>query len=354
MISERKKIILKSIVDEFINTGEPVASRILSKKNELNFSSATIRNEMAELAEIGLIERSHSYSGGIPSDIGYRFYVDNLLDVIELNDIETNSIERITSISPFFQKKDVFIREILNYSLSVINRLSDQATFIFEPGDRIIPVKNIKLVKISECVHVIIYQLNNNIIENKLFFSEYALNNSMVEKINNFINYHIKEYGSNFVSELKKTLLTNNGMFNLKKEIISITELVQSESKLSNIDNRALISGMKNLLKKPEFENIEKVRKILDIFENTEVLQKEIKNLIEFRNLHIKIGAEFDNSIFNDFSIIGISYCFNAENKGFIGVLGPKRMEYRRIISIVKNTSMKLSELISEVNLAKI
>ncbi|MGM0608202.1 MAG: heat-inducible transcriptional repressor HrcA [Candidatus Muiribacteriota bacterium] len=348
-LTQRKKDILKSLVDEYIFSGEPVSSRRLARKYMLNCSPATIRNELAELEEEELIQKSHLYSGRIPADTGYRYYVDNLLELKNLTSEEKNKITQLNDFSRVYKQKENLVKNLFKYSLFVLNSLSKQAAFVFEYRDSLLSLKNFKLIKVSDFIYTIIYQFESNIIENKIWFTQNNLSVQNVEKINNYINEMIKKYKSSFFENFNKEIQKEPAMNNVIEYVYSICELILNSQKSSNIDNILFIEGIKNLLNKKEFANMDKVKQIIDLFENTEILHREIKELIGRGNISVKIGEEFNNAFFNDFSFISINYKKTDDKKGIIGILGPKRMQYERIITILKKTQEKINFILNPV-----
>jgi|GEM_PF-4877832 len=352
-LSDRKKLILNSLIQEYIKTGNPVSSRSVTKSGNITCSSATVRNELSELEDMDLLEKSHSFSGRLPSDTGYRFFVDNLMDkVFDLSGDEKEKISSIYSLKDVNSAGGMMLKDIFLYGVNVLNNLCDQAAFICEARSIERSVKAIKIIKVSSLVHTVIFYHNNNVIENKLWFPDKKIEKDELEKLNNVMADIMSKGFKDLQEDVKRYFERNRGLKHLKSPIMDIIELVLDSGRESNIDDTLYLEGISNLIQKPEFGSMEKLRAMIELFESKELLNREIKKLLLLKKMNIKIGSELGVDDLNDFSLISIPYSAGENKKGVIGVIGPKRMQYQRIVRIVRETADKLSSLLAGIELS--
>ncbi len=351
-LTDRKKIILSSLIQEYIKTGDPVSSRSVTKNDNVSCSSATVRNELSELEDMGLLEKSHSFSGRLPSDVGYRFFVDNLMDsVVDLSLNEKERISSIYSLRNLNSSRSTMLKDIFLYGVNVLNNLCDQAAFICEARSIEKSVKAIKIIKVSSLVYTVIFHHDNNVIENKLWFPANLITDEGLETMNNVLQDITSKGFKDLSNDVKNYFQKNKGLNHLREGIIEIVELVLDGGRESNIDDTLYIEGISKLIQKPEFASMEKIRSIIQLFESKELLNREIKKLLILKKMNIKIGSELGVDDLNDFSLISIPYSAGEDKKGVIGIIGTKRMQYERIVKIVRETAEKLSSLLVGIDL---
>ncbi|MCK9223555.1 MAG: heat-inducible transcriptional repressor HrcA [Candidatus Muirbacterium halophilum] len=349
---KRKELILKNLIKEFIKTGNPVSSLDIKKIYTMNCSSATIRNEMACLEDNGLLIRFHNFGGRIPSDLGYRYYVDNLLDMTSLNKEDEMSINSLEEIGKLKRVKEIILRELFHYSAGLLSNLSGHAGFLIEGRNNDNIIKNLNIIKVNENVFTVFFQFEDNVIKNKIWFSIQKLSHSDIEKINNIFSHiiRVRQSAENMVSQFFSKNLELNY---LKEFVYDILNLVLNSDIESNIDKSLYIEGIKQLITKPEFADIEKIKSLIELFENRTLLIKEIKSLIKQESINVVIGEEFDCSELIDFSFVTIPYSVEGINKGVVGVIGSKRMEYQKVINIVKKTAENISHILTSMKIKK-
>jgi heat-inducible transcriptional repressor len=321
MITERQKKILKIIVEDYIKTAKPVGSKSICKL--LKCSSATIRNEMALLEEIGYLEKTHTSSGRVPSEKGYRYYVDTLMkpkemsgdDMLKLQTIFHNSS---LQLSDAITKSMEIISEITNYTSIV---LGDSSSANRLKKVEVVPIDNNNLIAIVITDHGFIEHKNISITED-ISLEEIK---KMVDLINNLlVGTLINEISQKLEFEIKPII----GKY-IKQHEMVYNVFYNAFNDLT-VKGSVHLAGRNNILKQPEFDNVQKIRNIIEKFED-EDLVKSIKE--ESNNINVYIGKE--NALDEDVTIIKTGYNVNGE-QGTIAIIGPKRMEYNKVVGLLE------------------
>lgn len=325
VLDERKRRILRAIIDDYIDTAEPIGSRTIARKHELGLSSATIRNEMADLEEMGYLAQPHTSAGRVPSDKGYRLYVDQLMQLRELTENETDSIRealevRINELGQLIKLASLAMSRITKYtSMAVTPQMKKSIIKAIqvspiEPGKALIivvtnagMVKN-SLVKISESVPADFLIRISNILNEKL-------NGLSIEQINLPI---IKEI-ENAIGEPKAVLIP---------VLDGVTDCI------NQIDNPEIyLEGATNIFNYPEFRDIIKAKGFLNALDEKEALCRILSCEKGLNGVNVQIGTENQLEGIQDCSLVTATYCLDNVIIGSLGVIGPKRMEYSRVIA---------------------
>lgn len=339
MLTDRQLLILQVIVDDFIQNAQPVGSRSLAKKDEISYSSATIRNEMADLEELGFIEKTHTSSGRIPSEKGYRYYVDHLLSPQKL---AHQDIHKIKSI---FAERIYEMELIVKNSAKILSELTDYTAIVLGPTARDHKLKKIQIVPLNKEAAIAIIVTDTGHVENKMFHLPESLDSSDIEKLVNILNERLTGVSLDRLND------------NIFKEIAVLlrqhihhydTILYNLSDSLKLIHNEKLFFGGKtNMLSQPEFHDIDKVRNLLRLIEQEddfyEILRKNPTGI------HIRIGRENNNTAMEDCSLITATYSVGKEQLGSIAILGPTRMKYSRVVSLLQVLAKDLSTVLTEL-----
>jgi heat-inducible transcriptional repressor len=339
LLTDRQVLIFQVIVDDFIRSAQPIGSRSLSKKEEISFSSATIRNEMADLEEMGFIEKTHTSSGRIPSEKGYRFYVDHLLSPPVL---ETGDVTKVKSI---FAERIYELEKIVQKSARILSELTNYTSIVLGPAVRENKLKKIQIIPLYNDTAIAIIVTDTGHVENRMFHLPETMDPSEIEKLVNILNERL--VGVPIVDLNEK----------IYKEVASLLRqhIYQYDSMLSTIadtfklptSNKLFFGGKTNMLRQPEFHDIEKIRSLMNMIEQ----EDGIYDLIQ-RNpigINVKIGRENNNSAMENCSLITATYSVGTEQLGSIAILGPTRMEYSRVISLLKMLTGDLSTVLSKL-----
>jgi heat-inducible transcriptional repressor len=343
-MNERKKKILKAIIQDYIATVEPVGSRTISKKFKLGVSPATIRNEMADLEEMGLIEQPHTSAGRVPSDLGYRYYVDCLMSPLVLNEEEKQTINREIA------KRLDEVQDLIEYTGKLISQVTSLTSLITGPRSKentILSKLYFLPYEIGKAIMVLVKE--NGKVENSIVeIGE----DTTPEKLQVLANIFNEKLSGSRVQDLKKGLLQEIfSELSRKRQmidgVISILEKILADSENSKKD-RVYLDGTLNMLNQPEFRDIEKVKSLFSVFEENAQLKNLLYPAEEQEGLRITIGSENPNLFFKDFSVISANYQINGKQIGTIGVLGPTRMDYSKAVAIVDYMTKSLTQLLSE------
>ncbi|MFK4466936.1 heat-inducible transcriptional repressor HrcA [Bacillus sp. RC252] len=326
MLTERQLLILQTIVDDFIGSAQPVGSRTLAKKDEITFSSATIRNEMADLEELGFIEKTHSSSGRVPSEKGYRFYVDHLLAPQNL------PTDEIVQIKDLFAERIFEAEKIAQQSAQILSELTNYTAIVLGPKLSANKLKNVQIVPLDRQTAVAIIVTDTGHVQSKTITVPESVDLSDLEKMVNILNEKLSGIS---MAEL------HNKIF---KEIVTVLRgyVHNYDSAIKMLDGtfqvplseKIYFGGKANMLSQPEFHDIQKVRSLLTMIDN----EAEFYDILRHKQvgIQVKIGRENSSIAMEDCSLISATYSIGEEQLGTIAILGPTRMQYSRVISLLQ------------------
>ena len=339
MLTNRQLLILQVTVDDFIDTAQPVGSRQLSKKEEVPFSPATIRNEMADLEDMGYLEKTHTSSGRVPSEKGYRYYVDNLLTP------QMVSKEEIKQIRSVFEERKVETEQIIRKSANILSELTSYTSIMLGLDVRKHRVKRFSIVPLTDDSAVAIIVTDSGHVENRVFSIPEAFTASDIEKMVNIINEHLvgvylHELQMKLEAVTQFVLRQNNGRLNDLLGSLNQAMIIEHEDKV-------YYGGKMQLLSQPEFNDVEKAKSIMYWMEHV----NEFPGLFHLnkKGINISIGSENNQFGMNNCSIITASYDIGEEQSGSIAIIGPTRMDYKRVVSLLDVMSGDLSRELSRI-----
>lgn len=333
----RKTKILQTIIKTYLETGEPVGSRTISKYTDLNLSSATIRNEMADLEDLGYIIQPHTSAGRIPSDKGYRWYVDQLMEEKEQEIIEMQE--------QLLQKADK-MDQILKQAAKVLATSTNYATMVSAPTYNRNKLKFIQLSQVDENQIIVVIVMEGNIIKNKIVTVEEQLSNENLLKINMLLNTNlngmsIDEINLGMIARLKEQAGTQS-------EVISdVLDAIASVIQLEN-GMEIYTSGATNVFKYPELSDSQSAKEIINAFEEKQLLQEIVTETLakdEKRGIQVYIGNEAPVQNMKDCSVVTATYELGEGMQGTIGIIGPKRMDYENVMKTLKTLMNELDEI---------
>ncbi|WP_418747044.1 heat-inducible transcriptional repressor HrcA [Frisingicoccus sp.] len=338
-LDERKIKILNSIIQTYLITGEPVGSRTISKYTDLNLSSATIRNEMSDLEDLGYIVQPHTSAGRIPSDKGYRFYVDNLMKekIAEVDEMKDVLIEKADKLDHLLKNVAKLLAVNTNY-----------ATMISAPQYKRNKLKFIQLSRVEENQLLVVVMLEGNLIKNRLIEVDERVSEDEVAKLNILINtflqgLNLQEINMELIQRMKAQA---EGYGQIIGHIIdAIAVAIQEED-----DLEIYTSGATNLLKYPELGDREKASELLYTMEEKKALSELIVDQEdsgeENKNpIQIYIGSESPVSTMKDCSIVTATYELEEGVQGTIGIIGPKRMDYKKVVGNLQTMMNQLDDI---------
>ena len=339
-LDDRKWKIFNAIIKTYLETGEPVGSRTISKYADLNLSSATIRNEMADLEEMGLIVQPHTSAGRIPSDQGYRMYVDYLM---EQKDKEVKEMQNM-----MIQKQDR-MEAVLKQVVKVLANNTNYATMISAPQYHRTKLKFIQLSIINETQILAVVVAEGNIVKNKVLNFEHGLNNEMLLKLNILLNTALnglamEEINLGLITKLKEQAGIHSDV--VSKVLDTVAETIQMDDEME-----IYTSGATNIFKYPELSDSSKASELINAFEE----KKELASLVaesmaqtSDTGIQVYIGNEAPIQNMKDCSVVTATYELGSGIKGTIGIIGPKRMDYEKVVDSLKTLKTQLDNVFED------
>ena len=333
--------ILKAIVAEYISTGEPVGSRTISKKRDVELSAASIRNVMSDLTEAGYITQPHISAGRIPTDIGYRFFVNTILQ-----DARSGPHDGLTTIESLITSAGVDVKDLLRQSSLVLAELSRKAGVVTSTLLSEQTFKAIELIKVSTDKIVVVLVSTTGFVQNKMIFDEDGLSQETLERYGRLLNEMLKNLDlrqarERIEQELAKEKTVMDAMLS---KALHMGHVVLSQEAERDI----FIEGQINILDEPEFSDVEQLKALLVTFEEKSNLLKILDKTLDAQGVQVFIGSEHGLDQIESCSIIAYPVR-TAENLwASIGVIGPKRMDYQKVVSVVISTGKVLSRLLRQ------
>lgn len=334
-LDERKVKILDAIIRNYLATGEPVGSRTISKYTDLNLSSATIRNEMADLEEMGYIVQPHTSAGRIPSDKGYRLYVDHLMEEKD---------REISEMKDFVIEKTEKMEKVLKQAAKLLASNTNYATLVSAPAYSKNKIKFIQLSAVSNTQLLAVIVMNSNVVKNQMIDISEPLDNETVLKLNILLNTSLNGLSLDEINLGTIALLKEQA--GIHSEIVShvLDTLVQTISETEDL--QIYTSGATNILKYPELSDSDSVSSLLSTFEEKEELQSLVtESLSDNENetgIQVYIGNETPVQTMKDCSVVTAVYDLGEGVKGTIGIIGPKRMDYEKVMDNLKTLKSQL------------
>ena len=331
-LDERKKKILSSVVEDYIESAEPVGSKTLVEKYHLDYSSATIRNDMKILEEEGYLEQPHISAGRIPSTKGYRYYVDNLMKERKLSMMDIDYIN--STINGFGDVDDIFeqVADVVSKVLSTPTVITKNNTDTIE---------NIKVVKISDNLLLIILMSKNGTVKDCIAKLTDTVEDSVIEQMTSILNQNLTG------TSLQELHLVLNNVIRKDLEAFSglMEEIVNSIKYEMSKNMKKLNSGVEKILENPEFSDIETVKNFINMISTKEIIDSALDKSKE-NKLSIVIGSENKEVLLNDYTVISLDIEKDNRYLGKLSVIGPKRMNYAKTISTLKYVNDKFNNIL--------
>ena len=336
-LDERKTKILQAIIRNYLETGEPVGSRTISKYTDLNLSSATIRNEMADLEEMGYIIQPHTSAGRIPSDKGYRLYVDTMMEQKdkELQEMKEMMLEKE-------DKMDTLLKQVAK--LLAVN--TNYASMISAPAVHKNKLKFIQLSRVDVNQMLAVIVMEGNVIRNNILPVSEELSDENILKLNILLNTHLNGLA---IEEINLAMIQNlKQQAGIHSEIISNVVDAIAEGIKADEDLEIYTSGTNNIFKYPELADQQRASEIINTFEEKQMLTELVQDTLSDENntgIQVYIGDETPISSMKDCSVVTATYELGEGMRGTVGIIGPKRMDYDKVVDALKTTTHQLDEL---------
>lgn len=337
-LNQREKAILRSVVQQFILTATPVGSRNITKKYDIGFSPATVRNIMSDLEDSGYINHPHTSAGRIPTDKGYRYYVDSLMDIEKLNSRERGLIDKSLRIA--LDETD----ELVKVTSKILSSITKQIACVTYPNLESGILERIQIIGLSSTRILVVISIKSGLVKTITMELDSEIKDSQIESVQVLLNERLA--GLSF-SEIRNTF--RERFVDIEENQKPIIRLfVDSVEKLFKDDitsDRIVLTGAKNILQQPEFENPENFQSIIELIEDKDVIIHIMEKSSEAKKeeVHISIGSEHLDKKLQEYSFVSKEYNF-GDIKGTLGIIGPKRMEYSRIVAIVDYLATVLTD----------
>ena len=332
MLNERKKKILQALIEEYINTAEPVSSNALINKYELNCSSATIRNEMVELEKIGFLDKTHTSSGRIPSAKGYRYYVDELMND---NDI---SLEEIKYISSKLETKVNEIEDLTKIAANTISEVTHYTTVSIGPKANTQLIEEIKFVLLGTRMMLAVILTDSGLVKETIIKFDEDISAKQVETISYMFNNKLKNKPIETIEGPLEDYLYDEMTYSIEV----IKPIVEQIKKVLE-DEKIYLEGTNKSFDLPEFNSLEVAKNFINVLDTKE-LMADMLNSGFAEDINVYIGEENQQEELKDFSVVTFKHKVNGKDLGTIGIIGPKRMDYSKVISVMKYINSKLKE----------
>ena len=336
-LDERKTKILNAIIRNYLETGEPVGSRTISKYSDLNLSSATIRNEMSDLEELGYIIQPHTSAGRIPSDLGYRFYVDNLI---------AQKDKEVTEMKEFMIERTEKMERVLKQVVKLLANNTNYATMITAPSYHRNKVKFIQLSQVDAKQILAVIVTEGNIVKNKMIPVEEPLDNETMLKLNILLNTSLN--GLSLEEINLATIARLKEQAGIHSNIISDVLDAVAASIQEDEDLQIYTSGATNIFKYPELSDSQKASELISAFEEKQQLASLVNQTLsneEETGIQVYIGDESPVATMRDCSVVTATYELGEGMHGTIGIIGPKRMDYENVVDNLKTLKVQLDNI---------
>lgn len=336
-LTERKRKILQAIIRNYLETGEPVGSRTISKYTDLNLSSATIRNEMADLEELGYILQPHTSAGRIPSDAGYRLYVDAMMEEKQ---------REVEELKGELLDKEEKLDNLLKQTAKLLATNTNYATLISSPTTHRNKLKFIQLSKVGGNQILAVIVAEGNVIKNSILPIEDEIDDENILKLNILLNTHlnglsIEEINLGMIASMKQQAGIHSDI--IGDVIDAVAVAIHEED-----DLEIYTSGTNNIFKYPELSDSKRASELINTFEEKQVLGRLVENTLSDESntgIQVYIGNESPITEMNDCSIVTATYDLGEGMKGTIGIVGPKRMDYDKVVDNLKVVMKQLDSI---------
>lgn len=341
-LTDRGQKILEAIIEEYIATAQPVGSKALTQHQGIKLSPASVRNVMAELEELGYLISPHTSAGRIPTEKGYRFYVDTLLRVSDLNNSQKDQIERQ------YRQHGLQMADMLREASRTLSSFSHYTGLVMIPRLKATVFRQIEFVKLSPRQILVVFVTQSGLVQNKLVEIDEELTTRDLEQITNYLNQSMSGMS---IQEVRTRIVAE-----MAQEKVLYDQLLQRAFLLSNAalgdepTGDVIIEGTSHFLEQPEFSELDQMKRIVQTFEQKSILVDLLDRGLDTDGVQVIIGSETKCSELADCSLITAAYSGKSGSLGTLGVIGPNRMPYSTIIPIVDYTANLITRLLDNEN----
>ena len=326
ILQERKARVLYAVIHEYIKTGKPVGSSVLEQKYKFNLSPATLRNLMAELEKDGYLTHPHTSAGRIPTDAGYKAYVNSLVELQRL------AVEEEERIKQEYEKKTKEIESLLSQTSKILSGLSNYTGFITAPKTKVNEIRTIELMQVSKSQIMVILLTKTGIVKHKMI--NLSVDSEELYELKKFLNNKLRgltveEASKRLIVEVEKYQDKQNDMLQLAEQICNVIDSIQED---------IYVDGTSNVLSVPDFTDFESAKSLMKLNEDKDRLIEIIGKDLDEATVNVKIGGQ-DLSELKNLSVVKTSYSYGDKIVGVLGIIGPKRMDYDKMMALVNSVS---------------
>jgi len=339
-LDDRKRRILQAIIDDYIDTAEPIGSRTIARKHELGLSSATIRNEMADLEDMGYLAQPHTSAGRIPSDKGYRLYVDHLMKAREL------TAEEIEGMKKAMEVRINELSQLIRHASAVMSRFTKYTSMAITPHIKRSILKAVQVVPIEPGKTLVIVVTSSGVVRNSLVKVAESILPDFLIRMSNILNdklsgFTVEQIDPHLINDLEKEVQISKDV--LIPILSGVADCIRQVD-----DPEVYLEGTTNILNYPEFSDVVKAKEFLNMLDEKIIINRLLRFSAENSGLKIQIGTENGLNEIKECSLVTTSYSLGNVVIGSIGVIGPTRMEYPKVISSLNYIRKKINEEINK------
>lgn len=332
MLTPRKVEIFKAIVKEFINTAEPIGSKLLIEKYNMNYSSATIRNEMQDLEKLGLLEKTHTSSGRVPSSKGYRFYVEHFME-----DEIHESVE--SAIAQIFSNRRLGVEEAIRQSVDILTQMTSLTSMVLGPASHTDQLKSIQLIPLNDTSAMAVFVTETGHAEHRMFDFKNSVSAEEMQSCTEILNDRLKGTPLSDVVDKMESLKPILDKQLVQYEIV-FEAFVNAFMKFAQ--DEVYMSGRDNMLYQPEFASVEKLKQLTEMLENSHVWKEIASNR---NSISLKKGEHSELVWLDDMAVVSSSFFLEDDEEHTLMVVGPSRMEYGRVVSLVEFVTTMIEDV---------
>ena len=334
-MNERKKKILQAVIDEYVNSAEPVSSATLVEKYNLNYSSATVRNELAELEKSGYLDKTHTSSGRVPSEKGYRFYVDELIKEDNI------SVEEMKYIASRLDSKINEIEDLAQIATSTLSEITHYTTVAIGPKTELQLIEEIKFVLLGTRMIMVVIVTDSGLVKETIIKYDEDISQSQVETLNNLFNTKLKGKPLSKIDKPMEEYI----LAEITYSIDVIKPIIEQINRIVEEAGKIYLEGTKKAFDLPEFKSLELAKNFVNVLDEKELMLDILDSGVA-KDINVYIGDENDKEELKDFSVVTFKHKVGDKDLGTIGIIGPKRMDYSKVISVMKYISKKLDGML--------
>lgn len=336
MLDDRKRLVLRAVIEDYIETAEPVGSRTIARRHQLGVSSATIRNEMADLEEIGYLEQPHVSAGRVPSDKGYRFYVDMLMEPLQYTLQQYHQVQK--EMLRHYREMERLCQE----AGRLLASLTNSAAVVVAPPIEHLAFQHVQLLPVDANDVLVVLVLHPSVVKNRLMKTEKAYTASELLEMSMGLNQKLKGVTyRNLGPTILREIVAEFGEIGHVMVELLINGLVEEKNE------QVYSSGAPQILSQPEFKDVEKAKLFFEALEQKEIWLKLLAD--DSEGVQVTIGKENPYADMQDLSVVKATYHVGGQVVGSIGVVGPTRMDYARMVAMVELIASALSELLTDM-----